>query len=98
MTPSLGWEWKSPAMTQITSSTTFTIGTGDKAYFWHHSRLEGEAPRYLAPHLFKLVRRKNRTVRQKLHNGNWIRALRVHITTTTQLQEFIGLWIRLWNV
>jgi len=38
------------------------------------------------------------TVRQKLHNGNWIRALRAHITTTTQLQEFVGLWTRLQNV
>jgi len=40
------------------SSTTVTIGNGHKAWFWHHALLEGEAPRYLAPNLFKLVRRK----------------------------------------
>lgn len=77
------------------SSTTVTIGSGNKARFWHHSWLDGEAPRYLAPHLFMLVRRKNRMVRQELHNGNWIKSLQRHITTTTQIQEFIGLWIRL---
>ena len=81
------------------SSTTITIGNGIKARFWHHSWLDGEAPRYLAPHLFQLVRRKNRTVSQELRNGNWIRSLRAHVTTTTtQLQEFIGLWIRLQGV
>jgi hypothetical protein len=81
----------------INSSTTVTIGNGDKAYFWHHNWLEGEAPRYLAPQLFKLVHMKNRMICQQLHNGNWSRALQVPITTT-QLQEFIGLWIRLQNV
>jgi hypothetical protein len=44
------------------------------------------------------VHKKNRTVHQELHNDNWIKALRARITTTTQLQEFIGLWIRLQNV
>ena len=80
------------------SSTTITIGNGNKARFWHHNWLEGEAPRYLAPQLFKLVRRKNRMVRQELHNGNWITVLRARITTTTQLQEFVGLWTILQNV
>jgi hypothetical protein len=42
----------------INSSTTVTIGNGNKACFWHHNWLEGEAPRYLAPQLFKLVRMK----------------------------------------
>jgi hypothetical protein len=44
------------------ASTTITIRNGHKACFWHHAWLDGEAPRYLAPNLFKLVRRKNRTV------------------------------------
>jgi len=57
------------------TSTTITIGNGNKARFWHHNWLDGEAPRYLAPHLFQLVSRKNRTVCQELQNGNWIRSL-----------------------
>jgi len=34
------------------TSTTITIGNGNKARFLHHNWLDGEAPRYLAPHLF----------------------------------------------
>jgi hypothetical protein len=77
------------------SSTTITIGNGNKARFGHHNWLAGEMPRYLVPHLFMLVRRKNRTVRQELQNGNKIRSLRTKITTTIQIQEFVGLWIRI---
>jgi len=68
------------------SSTTVTIGNGHKAQFWHHAWLEGEAPRYLAPNLFKLVRRKNRTVHQELLSGNWIRSLRARLLNV-QLQD-----------
>ena len=80
------------------ASTTITIGNGDKARLWHHNWLEGEAPRFLAPHLFEVVRCKNRTVRQELQNGNWIRSLRARITTSVQIQEFVALWIRLQDV
>lgn len=55
---------------------------------------EGEVPRYFAPHLFRLVRRKNRTVSPELQNVNWIRFLRARLTTSIHIQEFIGLWIR----
>jgi hypothetical protein len=67
------------------ASTRVTIGDGNRARFWHHSWLEGEAPRYLAPNLFKLVRKKNRTIHQELNNGNWIRSLRTLITSTLQV-------------
>jgi hypothetical protein len=50
------------------SSTKVTIGDDAKARFWHSSWLDGEAPKYLAPHLFDLVRRKNKSVQQKLQN------------------------------
>ena len=80
------------------ASTTITIGNGNKAHFWHHNWLDGEAPRYLAPHLFQLVSRKNRTVCQELQNGNWIRSLRTRITTSVQIQEFVALWFRIQEV
>ena len=67
------------------ASTRVTIGDGNGARFWHHSWLEGEAPRYLAPNLFKLVRRKNRMVHQELNNGNWIKSLHTRITSTLQV-------------
>lgn len=69
-----------------------------KTQFWHHSWVDGEAPRNLAPHLFELVRRKNRSVQQELHNHAWIRALRGRITTATHVEEFVSLWIRLQNI
>ena len=51
------------------TSTTVSIGNGKKTKFWHHSWLDGEAPRNLAPHLFDLVKRKNKTVEQELNNS-----------------------------
>ena len=79
-------------------STMVTIGDGAKARFWHNSWLEGVAPRNLAPHLFLLVTRKNKTVQQELQNKNWIRSLRGKITTATHIEEFVSLWIRIQNV
>jgi hypothetical protein len=80
------------------ASTIVTVGNGTKAQFWHHSWLEGEAPRNLAPQLFELVRRKNRSVQQELQNDGCIRSLRGKITTATHQEEFISLWIRIQNI
>lgn len=73
------------------SSTIITIGDGAKARFWHNSWLEGEAPRNLAPHLFELVKRKNKSVQQELQNSSWIRTLRGRITTAIQIEEFVSM-------
>ena len=43
-------------------STKVTVANGAKARFWHNNWLEGKAPKFLAPHLFELVRRKNKSV------------------------------------
>lgn len=80
------------------SSVTVSLGDGKKARFWHHSWLDGEAPKFLAPNLFMLVRRKNRSVQQELHNNNWIRTFMGRITTATLIEEFVSLWIRLQNI
>jgi hypothetical protein len=37
---------------------SFMLEMAKKTRFWHHSWLDGEAPKNLAPHLFELVRRK----------------------------------------
>jgi hypothetical protein len=68
------------------------------ARFWHNNWLEGQAPRYLAPNLFQLARRKNRSVQQELRNNNWIRSLRGHIASATHIEEFVSLWIRIQDV
>ncbi|KAJ1263036.1 hypothetical protein BS78_09G153900 [Paspalum vaginatum] len=77
------------------ASTIVTLGNSTKSKFWHHNWLDGEAPRNLAPHVFELVKRKNRTVAQELSNNAWIRTLRNKVFTTTQIEEFVSLWIRL---
>ena len=69
------------------ASTIITIGNRVKAQFWHRNWLDGEAPRNLAPHLFELVRRKNRSVQQELHN-KWIRFLKDKIMASTHVEEF----------
>jgi hypothetical protein len=80
------------------ASTIVTIGNGAKAQFWHNSWLDGEAPRNLAPHLFELHKRKNRLVQQELQNNKWIRSFQGKITTATQVEEFVSLWLRIQNI
>jgi hypothetical protein len=80
------------------ASTKVTIGDGEKARFWHNNWLDGEAPRHLAPHLFELVKRKNRSVKLELRNNSWIRSLNGRITTAVQIEEFVSLWIRIQNI
>jgi hypothetical protein len=48
-------------------------------------------PRNLAPHLFELVSRKNKSVVIEINDGNWIRSLRGKITSTVQIEEFVFL-------
>ena len=80
------------------SSIIITLGDGAKTSFWHQNWLDGHAPRYLAPNLFCLVSRKNRTVKQELRNNNWIRKLQRKITSAVHIEEFVSLWIRIQDV
>ena len=79
------------------ASTLVTVGNGAKTKFWHDSWLDGEAPCNLAPHLFAMVRRKNRSVLQELTNDAWVIPFRRKITTV-QIEEFVSLWIRLQQI
>jgi hypothetical protein len=72
------------------ASTKVTIGNGEKTCFWHNSWLDREAPRNLAPHLFELVKRKNKSVQHEIRNNSWIRSLRGRITNTVQVEEFVS--------
>jgi hypothetical protein len=42
-----------------------------------------------------LVTRKNKSVQQELHNGNWILYLRKRVHITEHIEEFVSLWIRI---
>ena len=52
-------------------------------------------PCHLAPHLFELVKQKNKTVEQELCNSNWITSLCGEIASLVQLEEFVSLWIQI---
>ena len=80
------------------SSINITLGDGAETRFWHHNWLEGEAPRYLALNLFRLVSMRNRTVQQELRNNNWMCLLRRKITSAVHIEEFVSLWIRIQDV
>jgi hypothetical protein len=51
----------------------------------------GQAPRDIAPNLFKLAWRKNQTVAEDLENNNWTRGL-WRMSTATEIAELISLW------
>jgi mannosylglycoprotein endo-beta-mannosidase len=72
-------------------STAVTIGDGRTARFWESAWINGQAPRDIAPSIYLLEWRKSNTVRDDLHNGNWMRGL-WRMSTAEQLAEFIRLW------
>lgn len=79
------------------ASTNIHIGDGQTALFWHDNWLKDTSLKDRAPNLYKLTRRKTRTVAQEMENKNWIRAVR-NISTTEQLREYVDLWILLRHV
>jgi hypothetical protein len=78
----------------FTTSTRVVVGDGHRCRFWHDAWLDGEAPCHLAPSLFVISRTKNGSVFMELRDNHWINALRGRITTATQMQEFVSLWVK----
>jgi hypothetical protein len=54
------------------ASTMVTVGNGKIAEFWKSSWIQGQAPKSIAPSLFRKTKRKNITVDKALTNNNWI--------------------------
>jgi hypothetical protein len=78
----------------FTTSIRVVVGDGHRCRFWHDACLDGEAPCHLAPSLFAISRTKNGSVFMELRDNHGINALRGRITTATQMQEFVSLWIK----
>jgi hypothetical protein len=76
------------------TATIITIGNGAKANFWKDRWLHGVAPCEIAPAIFKIAIRKNRTVKQALHNNTWVTDLRLGLTPN-HLHELLELAARL---
>jgi hypothetical protein len=73
------------------ASTDVTVGRGDKASFWHSNCLDGQAPKYLTPTLFRKAKRKNIIVMRALANNKWISHISP-IQSAEELRDFIELW------
>jgi hypothetical protein len=73
------------------ASTIVTIGNGKMADFWGSSWIEGQAPKNMAPNLYKKARRKNITVFKALRNNYWIRFC-APFTREEEVREFVSLW------
>jgi hypothetical protein len=61
------------------AATKITVGNGQTARFWTDSWLNGMTPKEIAPELFKISVRKNRSVKDALANGKWLQDLRFYL-------------------
>ncbi|WVZ62222.1 hypothetical protein U9M48_011989 [Paspalum notatum var. saurae] len=57
------------------ASTSVTVGNGLKTKFWHDAWPSGKALIDIAPRLYPLAWRKNKSVAEQLVNLNWMRGL-----------------------
>uniref|UniRef100_A0A0A9E6B3 Reverse transcriptase zinc-binding domain-containing protein n=1 Tax=Arundo donax TaxID=35708 RepID=A0A0A9E6B3_ARUDO len=79
------------------TATQIQLGNGHMTKFWHDRWLHGQAPKVLAPLLYKKVWRKNITVAQALDRRRWMKGLQ-HISNVTELHQFVDLWIQVQEV
>lgn len=60
--------------------------------------LDGTTPKDLAPKIFQISRRKNRTVSAAFQDSRWVQDLIIHGGITAQhVQQFLDLWGRINN-
>ncbi|XP_073355220.1 uncharacterized protein [Aegilops tauschii subsp. strangulata] len=76
------------------AATTVALGDGRTASFWMDSWLQGQAPCHIAPELFRLSKRKHRTVRQALTDNRWVNDLGGRVPSNL-LAAFVSLWGRI---
>lgn len=73
------------------AATTVILGNGCKASFWGSRWLNSEVPANVFPTLYKHSKRKNRTVREALHQNTWIKDVD-HNMIQHIIAEFLALW------
>jgi hypothetical protein len=59
--------------------------------FWHDRWLNGQAPKDIAPTLYKLAWRKNISVAVALSDMRWMRGMR-RVSSAKEVRQFIQLW------
>lgn len=75
----------------FSACTTISLGNGLKASFWHDRWLEGQAPRTLAPDIFRLCYHKRISVHDAVENDKWLLGLH-RISQQAELTQFLSLW------
>jgi len=65
---------------------------------WQDKWIDRSAPKYIAPSLFKLIRRKNNSVAIVLSSLRWIHILRRKISMVVHVAEFVDLWSQVQQV
>jgi hypothetical protein len=78
-------------------STVVRVGNGIKARFWDSAWCDGQAPRDLAPNLYRLAWRKNLPLYEELADDKWTRGL-WRMTTGEEMAEFVTLWSKVQEV
>src|SRR6185312_11745460 len=70
------------------------IGDGRKTQFWDSAWMQGCRPRDVAPSLFEISKRKNRTLYEALHANTWIRDIDLQHPTFSahHFAEFVQVW------
>jgi hypothetical protein len=73
------------------ASTVVNVGNGRTASFWKSNWIHGQAPKNIAPILFKKARKKNISVFHALRANSWIQ-LCLPCIREDEIKEFVTLW------
>jgi len=76
------------------AATKITIGNGKKTSFWYGAWSQGQRLKDIAPNLFKISKRKNRSLYVATQNQNWIKDLNLqHRGFNAQhFIEYVAIW------
>jgi hypothetical protein len=95
-------DWSAITMRQIdeelfNASTVVNVGNGRTASFWKSSWIHGQAPKNIAPNLFKKARKKNISVFHALRTNSWIQ-LCLPCIREDEIKDFVTLWQAISNM
>ena len=70
------------------------MGKGERISFWENAWLQGRRPRDIAPVVYNISKRKNRSLREALVNSNWVCDLDLHNQRFSAIyfSEYCDLW------
>jgi len=76
------------------AATTITMGNGERISFWENAWLHGRRPRDIAPTIYNISKKKNRSLREALVNNNWVCDLDLHNVrfSAVHFSEYCDLW------